>query len=67
MSAPSAEEIIEAFVDVLRDRLENGKTTDVPGLGTFSVEHHPSKQKEGPDGNSYMAPPRDVVRFDPEE
>ena len=65
MSTPSAKETIAAFVRVVRQKLENGETVDVPGLGTFSVEHHPSQMKETPDGESYMAPPRDVVEFDP--
>jgi nucleoid DNA-binding protein len=67
MSTPSAKDIIKAFSRVVRKKLENGETVQVPGLGTFSVEHRPSEQKEGPDGESYMAPPRDVVTFDPEQ
>jgi nucleoid DNA-binding protein len=67
MSTPSAKETIAAFVRVLRRRLENGETTEVPGFGTFSVEHQPSEITEGPDGEQQMAPPRDVVRFDPEQ
>lgn len=67
MSRPSPQDIINAFVRVVREKLENGETTQVPGLGTFSVEHHPSEMKETADGESYMAPPRDVVTFDPEQ
>ncbi|PQJ33520.1 hypothetical protein BSZ35_01940 [Salinibacter sp. 10B] len=67
MSTPSAEDIIKAFVRVTRKKLENGETVQVPGFGTFSVEHRPSEQKEGPDGDSYMKPPRDVVTFEPEQ
>lgn len=67
MSTPSAEDIIDAFVRIVRENLENKETTEVPGLGTFSVEHRPSEMKETSDGESYMAPPRDVVTFDPEE
>lgn len=66
MSTPSAKTIINAFVRVVREKLEAGETVEVPGLGTFSVEHQPSERKETPDGEHYMAPPRDVVRFDPE-
>lgn len=67
MSTPSAQETIDAFVRVMRRKLENGETVKVPGLGTFSVEHRPSEKKENPDGEDYMAPPRDVVRFEPEQ
>lgn len=67
MSGPSAQDIIRAFVGIVREKLENGETTQVPGLGTFSVEHRPSEMKETADGENYMAPPRDVVTFDPEQ
>ncbi len=67
MSSPSAKETIAAFVRVVRRRLEDGETVDVPGLGTFRVEHQPSELKENPDGEKYMAPPKDVVHFEPEQ
>jgi nucleoid DNA-binding protein len=66
MSTPSAKEVIDAFARVMREKLENGETVEVPGLGTFSVEHQPSQMKEDADGERYMAPPRDVVSFDPD-
>lgn len=67
MSTPSAKETIHAFVRILREQLEKGETVEVPALGTFSVEHHPSEMKESPDGENYMAPPQDVVHFEPEQ
>ncbi len=67
MSTPSAEDVIKSFSRVVRKKLEEGETVDVPGFGTFSVEHHPSEQKQGPDGETYMEPPRDVVTFEPEQ
>jgi nucleoid DNA-binding protein len=66
MSTPSAKEVIDAFSRVMRKKLENGDTVEVPGLGTFSVEHQASQMKENADGESHMAPPRDVVQFDPD-
>lgn len=67
MSTPSAKDVIHAFARVMREKLENGETVEVPGLGTFSIEHRPSQMKENDEGESYMAPPRDVVTFDPAE
>lgn len=67
MSTPSAKDVIHAFSRVMREKLENGETVEVPGLGTFSTEHRPSKMKEDADGESYMAPPRNIVTFDPAE
>jgi len=67
MATPSAKDVIHAFVRAMRDKLENGETVEVPQLGTFSVEHRPSQMKKDADGDSYMAPPRDVIKFDPEQ
>jgi len=67
MSPPSAQDTIDAFVRVLRRKLENGETIKVPELGTFSVEHRPSEKKKTPAGEDYMVPPRDVVHFEPEQ
>lgn len=67
MSSPSAEDVINAFVRIVRDKLEQGERVDVPELGTFDVEHRPSQVKEDNAGDSYMAPPRNVVTFEPEQ
>ncbi len=66
MSSPSAEEVIDAFVDVIRDQLENGEAVEVPSLGTFAVEHHPSEVTED-DGTRRLVPPRNAVVFEPEQ
>jgi nucleoid DNA-binding protein len=67
MGTPSAKDVIHAFSRVMRKKLENGETVEVPGLGTFSIEHRSSQMKENADGDSYMAPPRDVVTFEPDD
>lgn len=67
MKSPTAEEVIEAFARVVREQLEQGESVKVPQLGTFKVEHRPSQMKEGDTGDTYMAPPRDVVTFEPEQ
>lgn len=65
MSSPSAEEVIDAFIHAVRDKLERGDSVEVPGLGTFTVEHHPSEVKVE-DGERRMVPPRNLVTFEPE-
>lgn len=65
MSSLSAEDVIDAFVDVVRDRLETGDAVDVPSLGTFAVKHRPSEIEEE-DGTRRLAPPRNEVVFDPD-
>mgnify|MGYP006278337285 CR=1 FL=1 len=67
MSTPSAKKVIGAFAQIMREKLENGETVQVPSLGTFSIEHQPSQMQENENGESYMAPPRNVVSFDPEQ
>lgn len=64
MSSLSAEEVIDTFVDIVRDQLENGNDVEVPSLGTFVVEHRPSEVNES-DGTRHLSPPRNVVVFDP--
>lgn len=66
MSSPSAEEVIDAFIHVVRDQLEKGDSIEVPTLGTFKVEHRPSEMKEE-GGERQMVPPRNVVTFEPEQ
>jgi len=54
----------DALVAVIRDLLIEGHRVVVPGLGTFSVRHVPSKVAPGDDGPDVMLPPRDVVDFE---
>lgn len=63
MSSASVEEILDAFADVLRHKLEKGETVKVPHLGTFSVEHERSKVVQENNARKLL-PPRDVVVFD---
>lgn len=64
MSSPTAEDVIDAFIEVIRDRLEEGHSVEVPTIGTFSVEHHPSELTED-EGQRILSPPRNVVTFEP--
>lgn len=65
MGSPSDQEVIEAFVEVVRNQLKEGRTVEVPGLGTFEVEHRSSQRQQG-DGAA-LEPPRDIVSFEPEQ
>jgi nucleoid DNA-binding protein len=67
MPTPTAKDVIRAFARIVREQLVRGESAYVPGLGTFTVEHEPSRvvMPEG-DGSPSMQPPRDVVRFQPE-
>jgi nucleoid DNA-binding protein len=63
MDSPSAEEVIDAFTEVVQAQLEAGNAVEVPALGRFSVEHRPSEVREE-DGVRRLVPPRNVVVFD---
>ncbi len=65
MSSPSAEEVIDAFIEVVRDELANDNAVEVPSLGTFAVEHRPSALERTDDGHA-LAPPRNAVVFTPD-
>ncbi|WP_103026418.1 HU family DNA-binding protein [Salinibacter altiplanensis] len=65
MESPSAEDIIEAFTDVVQDQLGTGNAVEVPGLGTFSAKHRPSEVHEE-EGVRRLAPPRNQVVFAPD-
>lgn len=66
MESPSAEEVIDAFTEVLKDQLGAGNSVEVPSLGTFSVEHRPS-EVEKEDSVRRLVPPQNEVAFTPEQ
>jgi len=67
MSSPPAEDVLDAFIRFVRQRLERGETAEIPGLGTFSVEHQASDTEVDSKGQTSLTPPRNVVRFDPDQ
>ncbi len=59
------DDLLGALAAVVRDRLIEGERVLLPGFGTFSVQHIPSKIATGDEGQDVMLPPRDVVDFKP--
>jgi nucleoid DNA-binding protein len=59
------DDVLRAFGEVVRDRLMRRDPTTIPGLGTFEVQHHPSRVVETDDGSRTLQPPTDVVVFKP--
>ncbi|MEF8816434.1 MAG: HU family DNA-binding protein [Salinibacter sp.] len=66
MESPSADDVIEAFTDILEHQLSTGNAVEVPGLGTFAVEHRPSAVQTEDDVRRLL-PPRNEVVFTPEQ
>ncbi len=66
MAAPALEDVAQALAELVQEVLMRGESVYVPGIGTFSVEHHGSTTEQLPDGRLVLHPPRDVVCFTPE-
>ena len=66
MESPSADDVIDAFTETVKQQLSAGNAVAVPGLGTFSVEHRPSAVQNEEDVRR-LVPPRDEVVFTPEQ
>ncbi len=67
MAQISTEQVANALADLVRDGVLEGRTVDVPGLGSFHVEHIPSRLGEDERGRAVVLPPRDTVVFEAEQ
>lgn len=67
MTDISRDEVVDALAATLRDGLEAKRSLHVPGLGTFSVDHHPSQMEQQEDGRVTMKPPHNEIVFTPED
>ncbi|MDZ7691811.1 MAG: HU family DNA-binding protein [Balneolaceae bacterium] len=59
-------EFLSALSDVVRDQIVRKNEIHISGLGTFKQEHIQQYQKQHPNGQVVMVPPKDVVKFIPE-
>jgi nucleoid DNA-binding protein len=66
MASPTAHDVIHAFAQIVRRKLVEGQSVDVPDLGRFDVKHESSTIQEQDHGETSLSPPRDVIDFDPE-
>jgi nucleoid DNA-binding protein len=62
---PDLPSVAEALSKCVREALEHGEPTDVPGLGTFRIEHRASQVEESAGGERSLSPPRDEIVFEP--
>lgn len=63
-NAPDLHMVADALAACVREELEPDKPVEVPGLGTFHIEHRSSQIREQ-QGNRSITPPREVVVFEP--
>jgi nucleoid DNA-binding protein len=66
MESPSADDVIDAFTEIVKQQLSAGNAVEVPALGTFDVEHRPSAVREEDDVRR-LVPPRNEVVFTPDQ
>ncbi|WP_456427941.1 HU family DNA-binding protein [Rhodocaloribacter sp.] len=67
MAQISTEQVANALADIVRDGVLGGRAVVVPGLGSFHLEHFPSRLGEDENGRSVVLPPRDTVVFEAEQ
>lgn len=65
--APDLPTVAEALSQCVRESLERGEPTKVPGLGAFRVEHQSSQMQEPEEGRISLSPPRNEIVFEPAE
>lgn len=63
--SPGTRAVAEALGACVAEALKRGHAAQVPGLGTFRVKHEASQMSEQQGGRFSVAPPRDVVVFEP--
>jgi len=64
---PDSDALLRAFAAILRQRLMHRESVEIPGLGTFDVQHEASRVRQGDDGGRALLPPRDLLTFEPDE
>lgn len=58
--------IREALIAVFREELIKKKTIEVDDLGTFKTVHIKQYQKQDPNGDLVLMPPKDYILFTPQ-
>jgi len=66
MASSLQEQVMTVLIEEIRRTLREGKSVNIPELGTFSVLHVPSRIETTDDGSQMISPPRDSITFTPE-
>lgn len=65
MNLPSQDETVQALADVVRAALEDGRSIEVTGLGTFEPAHRAASLERTAEGRLEIRPPQTVASFSP--
>ena len=60
------EQFLKAFTDIVREQVARKNKVQIEGIGSFRVEHKKQFQKQYDNGRVVMMPPKDMIRFTPE-
>jgi nucleoid DNA-binding protein len=60
------QEFLNAFAEVVREEVARKNKVEIDGIGSFKVEHRKQFQKQYENGRVVMMPPKDRIRFTPE-
>lgn len=67
MSKAETRRILDAFVESMSDSLENSRSFDLPGIGTFQVQGSNENDVQNTGKQNDADPPDRVVQFNPTE
>ena len=60
------EQFLKAFTDIIREQVARKNKVQIEGIGSFRLEHKKQFQKQYDNGRVVMMPPKDLIRFTPE-
>lgn len=60
------EQFLKALTKIIREQISRRNKVQIEGVGSFRLEHRKQYQKQYDDGRVVMMPPKDQIRFTPE-
>ncbi|HLR24451.1 MAG TPA: HU family DNA-binding protein [Fodinibius sp.] len=60
------EQFLEALTAIIREQISRKNKVHIDGMGAFRLEHQKQFQKQYDNGRVVMMPPKDLVRFTPD-
>ena len=60
------EQFLDALRKVIREQVSHRNRVEIEGVGSFCLEHRKQFQKQYDNGRVVMMPPKDQIRFTPE-
>jgi len=61
------ETFLQAFSEIVRERIARKQDIEIEGLGRFQFDHRKQFQQQYENGKVVMMPPKDTINFIPDE